>query len=789
MKKSLLLLIMVLTTTYLFSQKNVSLIGHLAYNDYLNDVCSWVDSTGKEYAIVGLQNGVSIVDLSDPANPKEVQRIPGPYTYWRDIDTWKNTAYVTNEASGGLMVIDLENFDTVNYSNVTYFTGNYLQKAHTIFIDEYGYAYLFGANINSGGVVMFDVTSPAAIVKAGEFQSFYIHDGYARHDTLWAAAISAGYVAIMDMTDKSSPKLLATQPTPYATSHNTGLSDNGKYLFTTDEVSNSFITSYDVSDLNNIKELDRIRSTTGSQSSAHNVYVNGNYLVTSWYTDGLRIIDATYPDNLVEVGSYDTSPLGTNSFDGDWSADKDLPSGLILASDVQQGLFIFKPTYIQGCYLKGLVSSANDSSLIYGAAIEILSTPITTSSDLVGYYSTGYADSGSYEVVFSKPGYYSDTVIVNLQNGIIDTVNIYLQPMLSFTVSGTVIDSATLNPIANCNVLISNEQLTYSDTTDSMGNFQMPNFFAGDYEVVAGKWGYVTQCFSSQTFSALADTASLELVPGIYDDFSFDYNWTISGTGKGIGEWERGDPLGTSYFGVFLNPDEDVSGDCYTNAYVTGNTGFSYDDDDVDKTAVKLFSPIFDLTTYSTPFIHFYRWFIDADEFGLGDDYMKVSITNGINTVDLNKFYSDEPYGWVLYYYNIANFITSTATMQMTFEVRDNGDDHMVEAGIDQFQVLNYQLPGALSAIKEKNNSTIAIEAFPNPYTDECTILFSPKDFNYKDLQLQVFDITGKLISKNTYTSTDGIIKYKTSMPAGVYFMKISNAEATSATLKITKIE
>ena len=316
--RAVLLLLLVFSANYIFSQKNISLIGHFAYNDYLNDVCSWVDSTGKEYAIVGLQNGVSIVDLSDPANPKEVQHITGQYTYWRDIDTWKNIAYVTNEASGGLMVIDLTNFDTVNYSNVSYVTSNSLKTGHTIFIDEYGYAYLFGTNISVGGVEVYDVTSPAAMVKAGAFQNFYIHDGFVRNDTLWAAAIQAGYMAVIDLTDKSAPKLLATTPSPFATTHNTGLSDNGKYVFVTDEVPYSYLTSYDVSDLNNIKELDRIRSTTGSQSPVHNVYVNGNFLVVSWYTDGLRIIDATYPDNLVEVGDYDTSPLGTNTFDGDW---------------------------------------------------------------------------------------------------------------------------------------------------------------------------------------------------------------------------------------------------------------------------------------------------------------------------------------------------------------------------------------------------------------------------------------------------------------------------------------
>lgn len=792
MKLYIIALLFACSTISAYSQKNISLIGQMSFGSYLNDVCSWVDSTGKEYAIVGLQNGVSIVDLSDPANPKELQRISGPQTYWRDIDTWKNYAYVTNEVSGGLMVIELYNLDTVNYTNVSYYTGSSLSTAHTIFIDENGYAYLFGSNISAGGVDVFDLNNPATINKVGDLHNFYIHDGYVRHDTLWAAAMNLGEFAVIDVTDHSAPVLLATSPTPYSNTHNTGLSDDNKYLFVTDEVNNSYITSFDISDLSNIKELDKIRSATGTQASAHNVYVNGNYLVASWYTDGVRIIDATYPSNLIEVGSYDTSPLGTNTFDGDWSTDHDLPSGLILASDIQQGLFILKPTYVQAAYLVGVISDASDSSTIYNATIEILSTTSTASSNLVGEYATGYADSGSYQVVFSKPGYYSDTLTVFLQNGIIDTLNVQLEPMTSFTVSGIVVDSLTQAPIYNANILIWNELFTYETTTDSSGQFQIASFFAGDYEVVAGTWGYVTECMSSQSFSATANSTSVELVEGLYDDFAFDYQWTISGTGTGVGQWERAQPFGTNFIGVFLNPDQDITNDCYGNAYVTGNQGVSYDDDDVDKNkTVKLISPIFDLTGYTTPFIHLYRWFFDMNEFGLGDDYMKVSITNGTTTVELNKFLATGEYSWKLIYYDIAKFITPTSTMQLTFEVKDLGDDHMLEAGIDQFQVLNYQLPDATSGFSndDVNSSSKTLNAYPNPYKNECVIIYTPSRFENKEVYFQLFDISGKIMIENKYQSNDGVIILKNELPQGVYFAKIYNERIYSEVIKITKIE
>ena len=63
----------------------------------------------------------------------------------------------------------------------------------------------------------------------------------------------------------------------------------------------SYIGGYDITDMNNIQEVDRIQSNPESNSIPHNTHVDGNFLVTSWYRDGTVVHDATYPNNLVEV--------------------------------------------------------------------------------------------------------------------------------------------------------------------------------------------------------------------------------------------------------------------------------------------------------------------------------------------------------------------------------------------------------------------------------------------------------------------------------------------------------
>ena len=86
---------------------NMSLVGQLDYDNTLNDIWGYTAPDSTEYALVGVTNGTSIVSLADPSNPVELFFIPGAFSIWRDIKTWDGFAYVTNETSGGVAVIDL----------------------------------------------------------------------------------------------------------------------------------------------------------------------------------------------------------------------------------------------------------------------------------------------------------------------------------------------------------------------------------------------------------------------------------------------------------------------------------------------------------------------------------------------------------------------------------------------------------------------------------------------------------------------------------------------------------
>ena len=72
---------------------NVQQFAHIPNSGFmvpseLNDIWGWVDSAGNEYAIVGMNDGTSIIDLSDPLSPQEVLFVPGMNSIWRDIKTF-----------------------------------------------------------------------------------------------------------------------------------------------------------------------------------------------------------------------------------------------------------------------------------------------------------------------------------------------------------------------------------------------------------------------------------------------------------------------------------------------------------------------------------------------------------------------------------------------------------------------------------------------------------------------------------------------------------------------------
>lgn len=416
---------------------NLTRLSNLRYNVELNDIWGYQHSNGTEYALVGLTNGVSIVNLSDPAHPVEDLFIPGAQSIWRDLKTWGSYAYViADEGKDGLLIIDLSNPNNFTYQfwrpelTVNWDTDT-LNAAHNLYIDEAGYCYIAGSNISAGETIILDVhTTPQTPIYRGTTLPLNAHDIYAAGDTLWTSDLRNGSFSVYDVSDRTAPSLLAQQMTPFQFTHNAWISDDRNTLFTTDEVANAWVTAYDVSDVNDIKELDRWRpfETEGQGVIPHNVHVWNDYVIISYYTVGVIILDATRPANLGEVARYDTYPLSDESgFLGAWGAYPFLPSRLVLVSDINTGLHVLQPNYQRACWLEGVVTELGTGNPIFDVEVKIKTTAVYTHSDLVGTYKTGIARAGTYEVTFSKAGFFPKKVQVTLQNNQVNIQDVVLE--------------------------------------------------------------------------------------------------------------------------------------------------------------------------------------------------------------------------------------------------------------------------------------------------------------------------------------------------------------------------
>jgi hypothetical protein len=611
-----------------------------------------------------------------------------------------------------------------------------------------------------------------------------------RGDTFWTGEIYAGEFGVVDVSNKSNPQVLATQSTPNQFTHNCWPSDDNNYLFTTDEQSDAYVTAYDVSDLSNIQEVDRYQSQHSDNTIPHNTFYHNGFLVTSYYTDGVTIVDANRPSNLVEIGHYDTAPnYSGDGFNGCWGVYPYLPSGYIIASDIQEGLYVLGPNYQRACYLEGNVTDSTNNNPISGVEVDIQSTIKATQTDLAGDYGTGVADSGYYTVTYSKPLYESVTLdSVFLDHGVVTIKDVQLGEKPLFSDSGRVIQKSNGQGISNARVAAYNKDTTFYTTTDANGYYSFTTY-ADTFSVVAGKWGYVTGGDLDIALTPSNNSQTIALAKGIYDDFLFDFGWTESGTAT-TGMWERDIPDGTSYNSQPANPGTDVTVDFEYKAYVTGNGGGSAGDDDIDDGYTLLTSPVFDLEKADWASIHYSRWFFNDGGFGILNDSLIVHLTNGSDTVVLEKITDTVTQStWIDKGFVVGDSgvnIDLTSNMQVAFEAGDYGSGHLVEAGIDHFYIGDSATTTGLEAAE---NTPFRFEVAPNPFTNRIQLDYHLQHKGSETPQVKIYDRVGEVVASYQLPTHRAQLTLPAEMTPGIYFIRLEACQQVSESCKIVKIK
>lgn len=368
---------------------SVDLLSHLALSDISTrpaaaaDVWGFVDlNSNREYAIVGVNTGSAVIDVTDPEAPAEVGFIDGQNTTWRDIKVyqsfdaaamrWKSYAYVTSDAANdGLVIIDLTGLPQA-VGRIAY-AGDF-NSAHNIYATNTDYStgialtdavpglIVAGPNRGAGQYRAYSLADPAAPeLLAGTAATQYMHDASsivltdARKDTQCANVgphcevlldFNENSVDIWDITNPGSPALLSS--TGYPNSgyvHSGSWSEDKQYMFVHDELDerqSGLPTTLRVFSLANLLAPTLAGTWSGTTNAIdHNGFVRGNRYYMSNYTRGLTVLDISNPGQPSEIGSLDTYPgIDNSSFNGAWGVYPFFYSGTLAISDINSGLYL-----------------------------------------------------------------------------------------------------------------------------------------------------------------------------------------------------------------------------------------------------------------------------------------------------------------------------------------------------------------------------------------------------------------------------------------------------------------
>lgn len=335
-----------------------------------NDIWGWTHTTtGREFALVGKNNGTAFVEVTDPINPIYIGSLPTHTTnsLWRDVKVFADHAFIVSEAGGhGMQVFDLNRLVSATDLPVTFDADAHYDlfgRAHNIVINEAsGYAYAVGTQTFAGGLHIVDINDPLNPAIAGDFEEDgYTHDAqvvlYNGPDLDYcgqeiAFCSNENTVTIVNVTDKLDTYLIALEGyTTSAYTHQCWLTEDQKYLLVGDELDEmqggapvTYTYIFDVQDLDNPFLIDVYE---GSNTAIdHNLYTKWNMVFESNYRSGLRILDASRVSEgtMIEVGYFDVIPADDNpTFQGSWSNYPYFDSGTVVLTDMYGGLFVVRP--------------------------------------------------------------------------------------------------------------------------------------------------------------------------------------------------------------------------------------------------------------------------------------------------------------------------------------------------------------------------------------------------------------------------------------------------------------
>jgi len=340
----------------LFHWDDENIVGTTWYDNAYNEIWGLVVD-GREFAVIGSTAGTHIFDVTDPVNSEQVQFIPGaaigPAIIHRDYHDRNGYMYaVSDEGNSTLQIIDISQLPDT--AIVVYDSNELIKTSHNIFIDE-AKDILYACNVRDGSggwstsLVIFDIqdpTNPTHLLDYAIPTGGGVHDMWVKNDTAFLNNGNNG-LYVVDFSDLSNPSIIGSLTEyPDKGYNHSGwpTADMSTYIMA-DEDWGLDMKVLDISNLSDITVTATFSSEVHANSIPHNQIVKGDHVYVSSYHDGLQVYNIADQTNPIKVAYFNTYLLGDHtSYRGAWGVYPFLPSGNILVSDMQYGLYVLAPS-------------------------------------------------------------------------------------------------------------------------------------------------------------------------------------------------------------------------------------------------------------------------------------------------------------------------------------------------------------------------------------------------------------------------------------------------------------
>lgn len=307
------------------------------------------------------EDGLRIVDISDPTAPQEVAHIPvklpDAHEIFNDIKVVSangKTYALCASSRDGVIAYDVT--DPQNWTEVSAFpplTDEYV-NVHTLFIDGTR-AFLANTSESVSGLDIYDIADPEAPVFLGRYQApdlatlgGFVHDLYVKDGRAYLNYWNRG-MYVVDAQDPTAPEVVGVfdNYSDRRTSHSVWVTEAGGKPIAV-HGGEDFGAHVRIVDLTTAPTYEEIGSfETRPQVSVHNIMAVGERALVTYYQDGFRVLDLSNPAQPTEIAHFatwkGTQPAYGNSFyEGAIGVDYNPDNGDIYLADTHRGLFILR---------------------------------------------------------------------------------------------------------------------------------------------------------------------------------------------------------------------------------------------------------------------------------------------------------------------------------------------------------------------------------------------------------------------------------------------------------------